>query len=41
MIMQLLDLKQMDITQSRFYQEIWTDGRQEQTIAMVIRQLIR
>ncbi|UJL33099.1 Rpn family recombination-promoting nuclease/putative transposase [Cylindrospermopsis raciborskii Cr2010] len=49
MIMQLLDLKQTDITQSRFYQEIRTEcleeglqeGRQEQAIAMVIRQLTR
>lgn len=29
MIMQLLDLKQTDITQSRFYQEIKQEGRQE------------
>jgi predicted transposase/invertase (TIGR01784 family) len=29
MIMQILDLKQMDITQSRFYQEILQEGRQE------------
>ena len=29
MIMQLLDLKQTDITQSRFYQEIKLEGRQE------------
>jgi len=29
MIMQILDLKQTDITQSRFYQEIRTEGRQE------------
>jgi predicted transposase YdaD len=28
--MQILDLKKMDITQSRFYQEIRTDGRQEE-----------
>jgi predicted transposase/invertase (TIGR01784 family) len=28
-IMQILDLKQMDITQSRFYQEIKLEGRQE------------
>ena len=27
--MQLLDLKQTDITQSRFYQEIKLEGRQE------------
>ncbi|MFN9173685.1 MAG: DUF4351 domain-containing protein [Synechocystis sp.] len=27
--MQLLDLKQTDITQSRFYQEIKQEGRQE------------
>ncbi|QNP29961.1 DUF4351 domain-containing protein [Cylindrospermopsis curvispora GIHE-G1] len=49
MIMQLLDLKQTDITQSRFYQEIrqegLQEGRQEGTQEslqkMVIRQLTR
>ncbi|MFM7559389.1 Rpn family recombination-promoting nuclease/putative transposase, partial [Cylindrospermopsis raciborskii] len=49
MIMQLLDLKQTDITQSRFYQEIRTEcleeglqeGLQKQAIAMVIRLLTR
>lgn len=29
MIVQILDLKKMDITQSRFYQEIIAEGRQE------------
>jgi predicted transposase YdaD len=29
MIMQILDLKKMDITQSRFYQQIIQEGRQE------------
>ena len=33
MIMQLLDLKQTDITQSRFYQEIKLEGRQEDLMA--------
>jgi len=45
----LLDLKQTDITQSRFYQEIRTEcleeglqeGLQKQAIAMVIRLLTR
>ncbi|MEB3189688.1 MAG: DUF2887 domain-containing protein [Snowella sp.] len=41
MIMQLLDLKQTDITQSRFYQQIRQEGRQEEAAALVIRQLIR
>ncbi|MFM7615169.1 MAG: Rpn family recombination-promoting nuclease/putative transposase [Synechococcales cyanobacterium] len=52
-IMQLLDLKQTDITQSRFYQEIkqeghqegrqegHQEGRQEGEATLVIRQLIR
>jgi len=45
MIMQLLDLKQTDITQSRFYQEIKQEGRQEgrqeAAAALVIRLLKR
>ncbi len=41
MIMQILDLKQMDITQSRFYQEIRTEGRQEGEASLVVRQLKR
>jgi predicted transposase YdaD len=41
MIMQLLDLKQTDITQSRFYQEIRTGGRQEGEANLVLRQLKR
>ncbi|MGJ0607032.1 DUF2887 domain-containing protein [Cylindrospermopsis raciborskii] len=49
MIMQLLDLKQTDITQSRFYQEIRTEcleegrqeGLQEGLQKLVIRQLTR
>ena len=44
-IMQLLDLKQTDITQSRFYQEIkqegHQEGRQEEAAALVIRLLKR
>ena len=47
--MQLLDLKQTDITQSRFYQEIRTEcleegrqeGLQEGLQKLVIRQLTR
>ena len=47
--MQLLDLKQADITQSRFYQEIkqegrqegHQEGRQEAAAALVIRLLKR
>ena len=30
--MQILDLRQTDITQSRFYQEIRTEGRQDRSI---------
>ncbi len=41
MIMQILDLKQTDITQSRFYQEILTEGRQEGEASLVVRQLKR
>jgi predicted transposase YdaD len=45
MIMQLLDLKQTDITQSRFYQEIkragHQEGRQEGEANLVLRQLKR
>jgi len=45
MIMQILDLKQTDITQSRFYQEIRTEGRQEGRqegeASLVVRQLKR
>ena len=49
MIMQLLDLKQMDITQSKFYQEIKREGhqegrqegRQDEAAAIVLRQLGR
>ena len=49
MIMQILDLKQMDITQSKFYQEIRAnglqegrqEGRQEQAANLVLRQLTR
>jgi predicted transposase/invertase (TIGR01784 family) len=49
MIMQILDLKKMDITQSRFYQEIRTEaiqegrqeGRQQGEADLVIRQLTR
>jgi predicted transposase/invertase (TIGR01784 family) len=52
-IMQILDLKKMDITQSRFYQEIIQEGRQqalqegrqqglqEEAFALVFRLLIR
>ena len=48
-IMQILDLKKMDITQSRFYQEIiqegrqqaLQEGRQEEASALVFRLLIR
>ena len=48
-IMQMLDLKAMDITQSRFYQEIITEGRQkgrqegrqEGEANLVVRQLKR
>ena len=47
--MQMLDLKAMDITQSRFYQEIITEGRQkgrqegrqEGEANLVVRQLKR
>jgi predicted transposase YdaD len=41
MIMQILDLKQMDITQSLFYQEIIQEGRQEGEAGLVIRLLRR
>jgi predicted transposase YdaD len=45
MIMQLLDLKQTDITQSRFYQEIklegHQEGRQEEAAGLVLRLLKR
>lgn len=49
MIMQILDLKKMDITQSRFYQEIRVEalqdglqeGRQEEGRNLVLRQLTR
>lgn len=41
MIMQILDLKKMDITQSRFYQEIRTEGRQEEASSLVLRLLKR
>jgi predicted transposase YdaD len=45
MIMQLLDLKQTDITQSRFYQEIEQEGlqkgRKEEAAGLVLRQLKR
>ncbi|ANV89541.1 DUF2887 domain-containing protein [Picosynechococcus sp. PCC 8807] len=49
MIMEILDLKQTDITRSRFYQEIMTkglqegrqEGRQEEAANLVIRQLKR
>ncbi|MEB3225825.1 MAG: DUF4351 domain-containing protein [Synechococcus sp.] len=45
MIMQILDLNQADITQSRFYQEIMTKGLQEgrraEATALVLRQLKR
>ena len=40
-IMQLLDLKQTDITQSLFYQEIRQGGRQEGEAALVLRLLTR
>ena len=40
-IMQLLDLKQTDITQSLFYQEIKQEGHQEGEAALVLRQLTR
>ncbi|MFZ9738929.1 MAG: DUF4351 domain-containing protein [Prochlorotrichaceae cyanobacterium] len=43
--MQILDLKQMDITQSRFYQEIRAEGlqegRQEEAANLVLRLLMR
>ncbi|WP_223209918.1 DUF4351 domain-containing protein [Picosynechococcus sp. NKBG042902] len=47
--MEILDLKQTDITRSRFYQEIMTkglqegrqEGRQEEAANLVIRQLKR
>ena len=39
--MQILDLKQMDITQSKFYQEIAQENRQDQTAKLVLRQLAR
>ena len=41
MIMQLLDLKQTDITQSRFYQEIKQEGRQEEAAGLILRLLKR
>lgn len=45
MIMEILDLKQTDITRSRFYQEIMTkglqEGRQEEAANLVMRQLKR
>ena len=45
MIMQILDLKQMDITQSKFYQEIRAnglqEGRQEGEANLVLRLLTR
>ncbi|BAW97775.1 hypothetical protein NIES970_27360 (plasmid) [[Synechococcus] sp. NIES-970] len=39
MIMQILDVKQMDITQSRFYQEISEEGRQQGEARLVLRLL--
>lgn len=43
--MEILDLKQTDITRSRFYQEIMTkglqEGRQEEAANLVMRQLKR
>ena len=39
--MQLLDLKQTNITQSRFYQEVKQEGRQEGETALVLRLLTR
>jgi len=45
MIMQILDLKQMNVTKFLFYQEIIQEdrqkGRQEGEAALVIRQLTR
>jgi predicted transposase YdaD len=41
MIMQILDLKKMDITQSCFYQQIIQEGRQEEAANLVVRQLTR
>jgi predicted transposase YdaD len=40
-IMQMLDLEKIDITQSRFYQEIILEGRQEEGASLVLRRLGR
>jgi len=40
-ILQMLDLKTADITQTRFYQDVFREGRQEGEAALIIRQLTR
>jgi predicted transposase YdaD len=40
-ILQMLDLKTADITQTRFYQDVFQEGRQEGEAALIVRQLTR
>jgi predicted transposase YdaD len=40
-ILKMLNLKTIDVTQSRFYQEVLQIGQQEEAVAVVIRQLNR
>ncbi|OSO94699.1 hypothetical protein B7O87_01970 [Cylindrospermopsis raciborskii CENA303] len=40
-IMEMLEIKTMDVTKSRFYQQIYTEGRQEEAANLVLRQLTR
>ncbi len=40
-IMEMLEIKTMDVTKSRFYQQIYTEGRQEEAANLVLRLLTR
>jgi predicted transposase YdaD len=40
-IMEMLEIKTMDVTKSRFYQQIYTEGRQEGGVNLVLRLLTR
>ncbi|NLQ06196.1 DUF2887 domain-containing protein [Cylindrospermopsis raciborskii] len=40
-IMEMLEIKTMDVTKSRFYQQIYTEGRQEGEVNLVLRLLTR
>ncbi len=37
----MLELTDADLKQSRFYQDIFTEGRQEEGVALILRQLHR